>query len=80
MKTETIETASGPARVRCYESAGEWDKWTVLFADEKSTVGNPNLRTCVGLSGTGAGLPGKHLGKRVPFASIPDQLKSRCTQ
>lgn len=82
MKTiETIQTDSGPVRVRCYTQPGDGrDRFTILLVDEPSSFIKSRLRECLGLSGWGSGLPGRHLGKRVPFADMPDHLKQRITR
>lgn len=82
MKTETMKTNFGPVRVACYalpESAG-FDRWTILFPDEPASNADSRLRTCLGMSGHGSGLPGRHLGKRAPFSDMPESLRLRVTQ
>lgn len=76
---ETIHTSQLPIRVKCYahpESSG-FDRFTIFCVDEPSSPTNPRLRNCLGLSGWGSGVPGRHLGKRIPFDTMPESLKNR---
>lgn len=81
MKTETIQTSTGPQRVRCYALPypATCDPWTILFVDEPFSSTDSRRRTCLGLSGHSGGMPGRHLGKRIPFAELPKHLQNRVT-
>lgn len=73
MKTELINGT----RIKCYaqpDKPGHFDRFTVVYPDEKYS-NDPRLVPCAGLSGHGGAMIGRHLGKRVPFASLPEQLK-----
>ena len=82
MKLETIPASSGPVRVRCYELRDKTarDRFTILFQDEPFSTLDARLRACLGLSGHGPGLPGRHLGKRVPFSKLPPELQRRALE
>ena len=77
MQTETVHGS----RIRCYDNGGKtYDRFTVVFMD--SPEREPGIFTAVGMSeepfhplGFGqhtAAMPGKHLGRRVPFVSLPE--------
>lgn len=74
--------------IRCYDS-GETsgpDRYTVVFMDRKLFVANPGMYAMVGMSGAPfhpqgigqhcEGKLGKHLGKRIPFASLPEDCRT----
>jgi hypothetical protein len=69
------ETLSGHP-IRCYQLTGKhalsWDNYTVVYMDQPEHSG---LLACVGLSGHAAAMVGPHLGKRIPFASLPTGLQ-----
>lgn len=76
MKTEKINGR----RFRAYDNGGKTcDRFTVVYMDEKERDGS---LSCVGMSpnpfhpqGFGqhsSAIPGRHLGKRIPFASLPE--------
>jgi hypothetical protein len=76
MKDEIVDGK----RVRCYDNGGEtWDRYTVVYMDYPA--GRPGVFESVGMSGApfhpqgfgqhGGAKPGKHLGRRVPFESLP---------
>lgn len=73
MKTELINGT----KIKCYatpEKPGHFDRFTVVYpgtvADSRGNL------ECVGLSGHGAAQYGRHLGKRVPFSTLPQQLQN----
>lgn len=73
MKDERINGT----RIKCYatpEKPGDFDRFTVVYvgqvADYRGHI------ECVGLSGHASCQVGRHLGKRVPFASLPEHLQS----
>lgn len=68
------------ARVKCYDIGKGFDRYTVVYMDRspeqkkrRNTLGP--LYECVGISGHSECVIGKHLGKRIPFDSLPDVLK-----
>lgn len=72
MKDEQINGT----RIKCYaqpDKPGHFDRFTVVYVGQKEN--NRGHISCVGLSGHGGCVVGRHLGKRVPFASLPDSLK-----
>ena len=74
MKTENIPDV-GP--VRCYDNGGKTlDRYTVVLMDDPQRT--PGEYGAIGASETGAGFlmyvtaqPGRHLGRRIPFDSLP---------
>lgn len=71
MKDERINGT----RIKCYatpDNGKDFDRFTVVYPTIKE---NNNCVACVGLSGHSTAMIGRHLGKRVPFASLPDSLK-----
>jgi hypothetical protein len=83
MKTEII--SSHP--IRCYDNGGTTpDRFTALYMDQPdgSADGKPCFMS-VGMSAEpfhpqgvgqhGAALPGRHLGKRIPFATMPEPCR-----
>lgn len=80
MKTENIPAVG---RVRCYNNHGETlDRYTVVFMDqpERTPAGTYNA---IGASETGAGflmgvtaMPGRHLGRRIPYDTLPTAVKN----
>lgn len=71
MKTETVHGVP----VRCYAQASGLDRFTVAFLGVAYTSKNPALVQCVGLSGHSGAMLGRHLGRRVPFRSLPAALR-----
>ena len=76
MKSETIFGSP----IRCYDNGGKtFDRYTVVYMNQKET--RFNSFSSVGMSeypfhpqGFGqhcAAMPGRHLGKRVPFVLLP---------
>lgn len=67
-------------RIKCYAQPENtscptnWDRFTVVYPHMKY---NPSgtLVWCVGLSGHSGTVVGRHLGKRVPFATLPASLR-----
>ena len=73
-----------PANIRCYDNGGEtFDRYTVVYIDFPER--RPNTFESVGMSANpfhpqgfgqhSAAMPGKHLGKRIAFASLPDDCR-----
>lgn len=84
MKTERINGHP----VRCFDNGGRTaDRYTVVYMDLPE---GPGLFGSRGMSadpfhpqGVGiycAALPGRHLGKRVPFSSLPAKCQKLATQ
>jgi hypothetical protein len=72
MKDERINGT----RVKCYAlKEGTPDRFTVVYPDEPDSTIDSRFRACVGLTGHGSALMGRHLGKRIPFAELPESLK-----
>ena len=83
MKNETV--SSHP--VRCYDNGGTTpDRYMVLYMAQPDGVANG--KPCVmsvgmsaepshpqGIGQHGAALPGKHLGKRIAFATMPEPCR-----
>lgn len=65
-------------RVKCYELPGDgFDRWTAIFPHTRGQS-DSRLDTCdcVGMSGHSSGVIGRHLGRRVPFEKLPDNLRA----
>lgn len=76
--SQNRETINGE-RIACYDNGGtSFDRYTVAYLDQ------PENNGCVAMVGMSdspfhpqgfgqhcAGMTGKHLGKRIPFASLP---------
>ena len=84
MKTEIV--LKHP--IRCYDSGGKTaDRFTVVFMDQPGR--SPHMFAAVGMNGSPfhpqgfgkhcAAMVGRHLGKRVPFASLPDDCRKLVT-
>lgn len=78
MKTELIHGT--PVRCYCLPQVGGrqgWDDYTVVYMNTRgqAVVGRSDLYECVGMSGHGAAMVGVHLGKRIAFADLPEQLR-----
>jgi hypothetical protein len=87
MKTETVKGV----RIACYDNGGEsFDRYTVVYMDERDgcpslPLGRGNLFACIGMSsepfhpqGFGqhsTAMPGPHLGRRIAFASLPEDCQ-----
>jgi hypothetical protein len=76
MKTELVLGA----RVACYDNENKTiDRYTVVYMDQPERA--HNTFACVGMSDSpfhpqgfgqhSTAMPGRHLGKRIPFASLP---------
>lgn len=76
MKTERIQGQ----RIKCYDLGhGQIDRYTVVFMDQPEKA--EKTFACLGMNGypfhpQGFGqhcsaMPGKHLGKRIPFLELP---------
>jgi hypothetical protein len=64
----------GNTRVQCYVSPGDGpDRWTVVYPDQPET--KPKTFACVGMSGHSSAMLGRHLGKRVKLAELPESLQ-----
>jgi hypothetical protein len=79
MRTEKVNGQP----IRCYDNGGETcDRYTVIYMAEPEWAG---LFAAVGMSESpfhpqGFGqhcvvMPGRHLGKRIPFDSLPDDCQ-----
>lgn len=89
-RRDRLMPAGVPRYVRCYESPADgpasWDRFTVVFTGRAAAIHAPGQAwhyPYVGLSGHGehAGCPvdrpsSRHLGKRVPFSALPEQLQA----
>lgn len=72
-----IEIVNGQA-VRCYElpeQQNNAERWTILYVDQPiRSNSNPGFH-CLTPAGRSTCKPGKHLGKRVQFDSLPEPLR-----
>lgn len=70
--------------IRCYDDGGKSiDRYTVIYMDQPERL--PNTFAAVGMNATpfhpqGFGqhctaMPGRHLGKRIPFESLPEDCQ-----
>lgn len=63
------------AHVRCYDNTSfPLDRYTVVYMDRSPEQAARGLYESVGLCHCEARL-GKHLGKRIPFAELPEGLR-----
>jgi hypothetical protein len=85
MKTEILNGHP----IRCYDNGGETcDRYTVIYMDQPERA--PNTFACVGMNaepfhpqGFGqhsTAMPGAHCGKRVPFATLPEDCRKLVQQ
>lgn len=83
MKTENIPDVG---RVRCYDNGGKTlDRYTIVLMDQPERT--PGTYGAIGASETGAGflmyvsaVPGRHLGRRIPFDSLPITARNYAIQ
>lgn len=72
--------------VRCYDNGGATiDRYTVVYVGVPAVLGRPDLHECVGMSAApfhpqgfgqhSAAQIGHHLGRRVPFAELPEDCR-----
>jgi hypothetical protein len=75
--------------IRCYDNGGKTvDRYTVVYMDEPEN--KLNTFASVGMNGElfhpqgfgqhSAAMPGKHLGKRVAFATLPEDCQKLVLQ
>ena len=85
MKTERIKNQS----IRCYDNGGKTaDRYTVVFLDQPERA--VNTFVALGMNSTPfhpqgfgqhtAAMPGRHLGKRIAFASLPEDCQKLVEQ
>lgn len=65
--------------IRCYDDPScPSDRYTVVFMDQLERTKDAKhsaLYACYGFSGHSSAAIGKHLGKRVPFKSLPSHIQ-----
>ena len=76
-------------RVVCYDNGGRsFDRYTVIFLDAPEY--KPGTYLCLGMSPHpfhpqgfgqhGSAMPGRHLGRRIPFATLPEDCRKAVLQ
>jgi hypothetical protein len=83
MKTENIPDVG---RVRCYDNDGKTlDRYTVVLMDQPER--KPDTYGAIAASEHGLGVlmyvtaqPGRHLGRRIPFDSLPIAARNYALQ
>lgn len=71
-------------RIKAYDMGTDGDRYTVVFVDLDRDILPPRKYHCfatsygMGISGWGEYPAGPHLGKRIPYSSLPLAVRRYC--
>lgn len=81
-RNERIVHRGATHRIRCYDNAGATlDRYAVVFMDREERRPGffdslaMNAEPFHGIGASAMAMPGSHLGRRVPFAALPEQCQ-----